>query len=83
MTATMFTGLAGEAYINTAMDLLLGPENTGALQGPLPERWITGPRLVLGHAVGPTPGSPVARVTAKRLRHGARDDLTPQLPAGL
>jgi hypothetical protein len=51
MTATVFTGLAGEAYINTAMDLLLGPENTGALQGPLPERWITGPRLALGHTV--------------------------------
>jgi hypothetical protein len=52
LMATLFAALASEAYINTALDLMLGRDDAKGLSwAPLPERWLTGPRLMFGHPV--------------------------------
>ena len=50
--ATLYSALAAEAYINTALDLTLGRDEAKALQfAPPAERWLAGPRVIAGHTV--------------------------------
>jgi hypothetical protein len=52
LQATLFAALSAEAYINTALDLMLGKDDARALMfAPVPERWLAGPRLITGQAV--------------------------------
>ncbi len=52
LKATLFAAFAAEAYINTALALMIGRDDAKALQrGPVPERWLVGPRLIAGRSV--------------------------------
>jgi hypothetical protein len=72
LNATLFAALASEAYINTALDLMLGRDDSkGLSRAPLPERWQTGPRLLFGHPVlegGKEPHQTLVALNAERSR---------------
>lgn len=52
LDATIYAALSSEAYLNTALDLVLGRDVAAGLgRIPLHQRWILGPRLAFGNEV--------------------------------
>lgn len=65
LNATLYCAFAAEAYINTALDLMLGRDDAQALHfAPVAERWIAGPRLVAGQSVLEKGAEPHQTLTA-------------------
>jgi hypothetical protein len=73
LNAALFAALASEAYINMALELMLGRDDAKGLIRlvPLAERWLTGPRLIFGRSVleaGREPHQTLVALSAERNR---------------
>lgn len=73
LNATLFVALAAEAFINTALERVLGPEDAQALTRlrPVAERWTLGTHLVFGTpllARGEEPHQSLIRLFQERNR---------------